>query len=495
MKSMHLHTVSYCNHRYFRMQQMKLFRSLHSKILFGYAVVGLLFVVFVGTSIIQFRVLKDELNRRQGIVSFFDLLRDARRLEKNFLLYKKEADLHEAVEQANKATQLLEALLRKQPELSAEEVGSVATYRDRLLDFQSALSAPGLSAEILKETFVAGSSALRLGERLDDDAQRRVDEAIRHHEINLQRIIWVMLALGLLVGILVTRSVVRPLRELERSLQKIAKGEAGRLEGEDSGDEMASLTRSINDTLHELEARQSTMARSSRLMALGTMLSGVAHELNNPLSNISSSCQILQEEMNELPDEQIRTLLGQIDDQVMRSQRIVSALLNNSGSGSLERRSQNVLLLLDETLTLLRNQIPASIVVKLEVAKDVVVVIDRTRFQQVLINVIKNAAEAIHGEGNIVLRAWREEFPEGRGTTFEIEDDGEGIAGEPALRIFDPFYTTKPTGKGIGLGLFVASEIVTQHGGTIAAESVVSGGTRIWIHVPDEGKTSGESDV
>jgi signal transduction histidine kinase len=486
--------VANCNDCYYKMQHMKL-RSLHAKILFGYAFVGLLLVFFVGTSIVQFRMLKGELIRRHEIGNFFDQLRDARRMEKNFLLYEREVDLGEAIDRANGAVQLSESIFAKELALSPSDLATVLTYRDRLLEFQNAHSTHVQPPTLLKETYLAGSSALRLGERLDEEAQIRVDEAIRHHEINLQRIIWATLGLGLIVGIMVTQSVVRPLRELEQGLYKVAKGEAGRVDGEDSDDEMASLSRSINLTLHQLENRQSTMARSSRLMALGTMLSGVAHELNNPLSNISSSCQILQEELDELPAEQIHTLLAQIDDQVLRSQRIVSSLLNNSGIGVLYRERESALKLINETLSLLEKQIPASIEVTIEVKPDVEVEIDHTRFQQVLINVIKNAAEAIPDGGRIVLRSWREEFPEGRGTTFEIEDDGDGISPETARHMFDPFYTTKPTGKGIGLGLFMVSEIVTQHGGTIAAESLGGAGTRIWIHIPDEVHGRGEGSV
>ena len=463
---------------------MKALTSLHAKILIGYAVVGVLFVGFVANSLLQFRLLQAELGKQTATVAFFDALRDARRLEKNFLLYEKKGDLDEAIEQAGSAVQLLRDIS------AGQELGVMEVYRDRLLELLHPDATKLPVHDLQRAVYLAGSAALRLGERLNASSRQAVEEAVQRHETNLLRSIWVGLLLGLITGILVTRSVVRPIREIERNLQKIARGEAGRLAGNDLGDEVASLALSINDTLQELELRQNAVAKSSRLVALGTMLSGVAHELNNPLSNISSSCQILLEEWRELPDEQIQRLLGQIDNQVLRSQRIVSSLGNTPESKALLRAAENVRGLTEEACELLRNQIPPTVRIVIEIPGEIVASVDQTRFQQVLINVIKNAAEAVAADGKIIIRAWRDDFPEGRGTSWEIEDDGEGLADNVAQRIFDPFFTTKPTGQGVGLGLFVAHEIVAQHGGIITAEGLSGGGTRVWIHVPDQNDSS-----
>ncbi|NTV71579.1 MAG: HAMP domain-containing histidine kinase [Azonexaceae bacterium] len=474
---------------------MRFLTSLHAKILIGYAVVGILFVGFIVNSLIQFRLLRAELGKQADIVVFFDILRDARRLEKNFLLYEKKTDLNEAIDKAGSATQLLSNIEVGQNTVSVGEARAVSAYRDRLIELVRAEGEKSVPQDLLKAVYLTGSAALRVGERLNAAAQQSVQAALLRHETNLQRSIWAGLLLGLIIGVLVTRSVVRPIREIERNLQKIAKGETGRLAGNDLGDEVASLAQSINDTLQELEARQKAVAQSSRLVALGTMLSGVAHELNNPLSNISSSCQILFEEWQELPSDQIQRLLSQIDNQVLRSQRIVSSLSNDPESKALHRTKENVYRLTKEATELLRNQVLPTVTITIDADREIEAMVDRTRFQQVLINVIKNAAEAVKADGNIIIRAWREVFPEGRGTTWEIEDDGTGITDAVAQRIFDPFYTTKPTGQGVGLGLFVAHEIVSQHDGIITAEGAPGGGTRVWIHVPDQSHSNETEDT
>jgi len=467
---------------------MRLFASLHAKILIGYVLVGVLFVGFIANSLIQFRLLREELSKQTQIVVFFDALRDARRLEKNFLLYEKQADLSEAIERASVAIQLLGDIQNGSIGFADAEVRAVGVYRDRLIDLVHATDGKAMPQDLLRSVYLTGSAALRFGERLNATAQQEVHAATVRHETNLLRSIWAGLSLGLIAGILVTRSVVRPIREIERNLQKIAKGETGRLAGNEQGGEVASLAQSINDTLHELEARQKAVAQSSRLVALGTMLAGVAHELNNPLSNISSSCQILLEEWQELPSEQIQRLLSQIDDQVLRSQRIVSSLSNTPESKALHRAKVNVYRLTEEAISSLGHQILPTVTITIDADRALDATVDRTRFLQVLINVIKNASEAVEADGQIVIRVWREVFPEGRGTTWEVEDDGAGVTDTVIQRIFDPFYTTKPIGQGVGLGLFVAHEIVSQHGGVITVEGLPGGGTRVWIHVPDQGE-------
>jgi signal transduction histidine kinase len=470
---------------------MKPFRSLHSKILLGYSAVSVLFVVLVASALVQFRFLKDELVRQEEVTTFYDELRDARRLEKNFLLYRKLGDMEAAVAQGEAALQAFERVRGLPVALGEDEQNSVGLYIERLLSLKASAENDTLTQLQIDEAFRIGSRALRLGERLNQEAHEKVSAVLRRHDTYLVRTIWASLALGLIAGLLVTRSVIRPLREIETSLRRVARGEVGRIDGRDTGDEVESLARSINDTLQELEIRQAGVARSSRLVALGTMLSGVAHELNNPLSNISSSCQILQEEWGELPDQQARLLLGQIDGQVMRSQRIVSSLLNFAGGSALNISHENVSRLVDESLALLRHDLSAGVEVATDIDPQLVIHVDRLRFQQVLINVIKNALDALAGKGNLTIRGWREEFPEGLGTTLEVEDSGPGIPSEILPRIFDPFFTTKQVGQGTGLGLFVTHEIVSLHGGIISAESSGSGGTRLWMHIPDARQTKG----
>lgn len=293
---------------------MKIFRSLHAKILFGYSVVGGLFILLVANALVEFRSVEGELAKQQQVVVFYDAVRHARRLEKNFLLYLRISDLREALETINTALDSLDDIRSKGlwVPVAESDLQEVRKYRDSLTALLDTSAERPASPELLKRVYLAGLGVIKLGERLDGAAKSRVGSVLSQHDARLLETIGAALALALIAGVLVTRSVVRPLRDIESSLQRVAKGETERLDGHEAGSEVESLTRSINDTIHEIEVRQENQARSSRLMALGTMLSGVAHELNNPLSNISSSCQILQEEWEELPDAQAHQLLSLI---------------------------------------------------------------------------------------------------------------------------------------------------------------------------------------
>lgn len=466
---------------------MKIPNSLHGKITLGYVLVGGVFVALLVNALFQFRALEVELGRQRAVVDFYDAVRDARRLEKNFLLYQKTADIVEAIERAKSAKvafeHIPEPLRRDHGEAAdADNVTQYPALLERLMATTGDGAPPG---SLLREAFATGSALIHLGERLDNAVEKRVASAVQRHDADLQTAIWAALALAALAGILVTRSVVRPLREIEASLRKVAKGEVARLEGPEAEAEVASLTRSINDTLQEVTDRQTSQARSSRLMALGTMLSGVAHELNNPLSNISSSCQILEEEWQELPEPQVQKLLSQIDGQVLRAQHIVATLLDFSGSRSLQRRPEGLRELVEDSSRMLAGQISPGIALAIEVPAELRIDVDRRRFQQVLINMIKNAADATTDHGKVFISAWREDFPEGPGVTLEIADDGAGIPDDQLGHVFDPFYTTKAVGKGTGLGLFVAHEIISQHGGKLSVDSRLNEGTQFWIHIPD----------
>ncbi|MGE5385151.1 MAG: sensor histidine kinase [Betaproteobacteria bacterium] len=466
---------------------MRIFHSLHAKILLGYCLVGGLFVVLVASALVQFIKLQTQLSEQRKVTVFYDAVRSARRMEKNFLLYRKPADLAEAIEKATVAQEAFEGmpLTVRERVVTPEEAGDVAHYRELLLELAGRDKRKRIPQEVQDDLYIVGGRLLQSGEALGQDAGERLDRAVDRHERNLLATILAAVILAVVAGALVTRSVVRPLRAIEGRLSKVARGETGRIEGEEQDSEVRSLAASINSALVELENRQQLVARSSRLVALGTMLSGVAHELNNPLSNISSSCQILMEEIGEISPQAAGRLLSQIDDQVLRAQRIVSALLNFSRDRDFVRRRERLGELVEEAVLLVRGQLPGGARLEILVPPDIGIDVEKQRFQQVLVNLIKNAAEAIAADGSIILSAWRESFPEGQGTTIEVEDTGHGIVAADLPHVFDPFFTTKPVGKGTGLGLFVAHEIVAQHGGTLSVTSEPGKWTRFWMHIPD----------
>jgi signal transduction histidine kinase len=221
----------------------------------------------------------------------------------------------------------------------------------------------------------------------------------------------------------------------------------------------------------------------------------VAHELNNPLSNIWSSCQILQEELQESDPEHQRVLLAQIDEQCERARHIVRSLQDFARERHFSRKHFLLRQLVEQTLRFIKAEIPSQVAVTLDVDEALYLNADLQRMQQVLLNLIKNALDAMPGSGSIVIaaRLRREDepsdFPEdcevaGDTVDISVRDSGTGMDAACLARIFDPFFTTKDVGHGMVLGLFIVYQIIEEHEGCITASSTEGQGTTFYIRLP-----------
>jgi signal transduction histidine kinase len=228
------------------------------------------------------------------------------------------------------------------------------------------------------------------------------------------------------------------------------------------------------------------MVQSEKLASLGTLLAGVAHELNNPLSNISTSAQILAEEIKNPDPEFHATLVGQIEEQTDKARDIVRTLLEFSRTGAFRKQQLKLNEVIASAIRLLRSEIPSGISIELDMPAELQVLVDKQRMQQVFLNLIKNAVDACGSDGKIWISA-REFLSEGLPEVeILVSDNGPGIAAQDLKKIFDPFYTSKDVGKGSGLGLFIVHDIIASHGGTITVDSRLDEGTTFIIWLPGE---------
>jgi signal transduction histidine kinase len=239
--------------------------------------------------------------------------------------------------------------------------------------------------------------------------------------------------------------------------------------------------------IEELGKRSEQIVQSEKMASLGTLTSGVAHELNNPLNNISTSTQILLDELEDGDLEYQRQALEEIENQVVRARDIVRALLEFSRETSYSPTPVYFKNLVDKTLNMIKGEVPSKVSIKLDVPDDINGEIDPRRIQQVLINLILNGIQAMEKGGRLYIKAWEEK--DKPGFYFEVRDTGHGVSQEDLPKIFEPFFTTKDighrdVGHGSGLGLAVSQGIVEQHGGWIKAESKVNEGTTFTVFLP-----------
>jgi two-component system NtrC family sensor kinase len=246
---------------------------------------------------------------------------------------------------------------------------------------------------------------------------------------------------------------------------------------------MAAALRSRDEKLHDFARRK--IMESERLALIGQLAADVAHELNNPLQGIVTYSHLLRE--RGASSDAAKGWVEKIVLQADRSTRIIRGLLDFSRPRTPVKRPTPVNALLDECIALVEHQaLFQNIEVVKQYAGDVPdVVIDRSLMQQVFMNLIINAVEAMKGGGRLALTTCFD--PIAHMVEVGVLDTGHGIKPEDVDRVFEPFFTTKEVGHGTGLGLAISFGIVKEHHGAIAVESELGKGTAFTISLPVNG--------
>lgn len=264
----------------------------------------------------------------------------------------------------------------------------------------------------------------------------------------------------------------RRCQELERRLQV-------------RGEELAAANVALDDGLRQLAASQEQLLHAGRMAAVGTLFAGLSHELNNPLAVIVGNVDNLRHLTR--PDEPIARVIDAIDRQATRATRLVSALLRFSRTGSIGHEEVAP----DELIQLVVDLLAAEarrreIDLRVTIADGLnPLFVVRHEIESALVNITTNALQATPEGGVVELSVFAEPRDAVAGVRFVARDTGVGIAPEILPQIFDPFFTTKPEGEGTGLGLSLAREIASTHGGQLAVESVVGQGTTMSLWLPE----------
>jgi signal transduction histidine kinase len=236
--------------------------------------------------------------------------------------------------------------------------------------------------------------------------------------------------------------------------------------------------------LEELKRTHAQLIHAEKLSAVGKLASGVAHEINNPLTTILGQAHLLlSKPASEVPPH-VRERLTIVTEEASRAARIVQDLLLFARQHPPERRPCSLAEQVRRVLDLKGYQLQQDGVrVVTELAPSPNALGDENQLQQVLLNLVQNAHQAMAnrpGEQVLTVRVW----PAGRNVCLEVRDTGPGIPEEIMPRIFDPFFTTKPPGEGSGLGLSVSYGIVTALGGVLRAENRPEGGAAFVLELP-----------
>lgn len=266
-------------------------------------------------------------------------------------------------------------------------------------------------------------------------------------------------------------------------------------------------TQELSKAYDELKQSQMRLVQSEKMSGLGQMVAGVVHEINTPLAYSRSNVSVVSEQLPELKDmlaeaaqyvEQAgnarlaksmseNDMLGDLDELLKGSlnglDQIAELVVNLKNFSRVDRKkTENVSLnqSLDSTLVIAKNAIKYKAEVVKHYGNIPAVSCAPSQINQVFLNLLVNAAQAIDEQGTITLTTTKR----GEFVDVIVEDTGKGIPADVLPKIFDPFFTTKPVGEGTGLGLAIAYQIVEQHGGSIKVDSTVGKGTRFTVSLP-----------
>ena len=423
-------------------------------------------------------------------------IQQARRFEKNYLLYG--TGLDSAIEYAHEARATLGGASAEFARIVGQKpYGEMRQHLERyeqlLLSLASApTGAAGarrsaLEAEIRQHGAEMVAAALRVAE-----AERQsVRSMLRLSKQMPLAALAVLLVLIVYITNFLARQLLAPLGRMVNAAGRIAKGDFTPLQpARRYRDEFTGLALAINRMMQELNQRQEALAEAQKLRAIGTLTAGIAHELNNPINNISLTAEAMLEDYRTLSDadrlDMCRDLLAQTE----RAQGIVRNLLDFSRQRDVHMEVIDLAALLRSTAKLAGNQIKLT-GARLELAvPDGVPAIrgDRQQLSQVFVNLYLNALDAMASEG--LIRVVVNCAPSHQGyVQVDVSDNGSGIPTDVLPFIFDPFFTTKKA-KGTGLGLSVSYGIVTKHGGDISVTSSPGSGTTFSVLLPVDAPSS-----
>ena len=450
-------------------------------------------VIFAGFSFQIHRDIGRRLRLLELTGDLFSNILEARRFEKNFLLYRQPASLQEALSFVQRVEDLYsshetEILKSKLGPKDPEFIRTLTAYKTVLTQIKTLIQPrrPGepLNFAHLEDSLRnLGQNLVEITERWDKEERGQIDRLFQRAMYLFMVSILIFLGLGILVAFYLARLLVQPMIQMQGAMEKIAHGDFAPIPESSSSEEFRSLFRAFNRMSQELEEHQEQLLQSRKIAAIGTLTSGIAHELNNPINNIVLTAETLQEDFSQLGPEEAVGLIHDILIQADRASEIVKGLLDFSRSEHPEFEPLAIATVVGETLKLVRNQIMLSgIQVEKDMPPEVPLISgDRKSLQQVFLNLFINAIQAMPDGGSLHIGVHSEDA---QCLKIDVRDTGAGIAPENLPHIFDPFYTTKEVGRGTGLGLSVTYGIIEKHGGHIEAHSQKGQGTVFTITLP-----------
>lgn len=425
---------------------------------------------------LRFVEIADDLN-----ASFLEM----RLSEKNFFLFRDRKAIPEIEEKIKKTMQSIDLvrsdIIRAIGETDLRELEShLNTYSEIVEEASKGSPEDTTLGSRLRE---AGRKLREFSASITKLERKRVNDLVMSSKSILFVLFLAILLSALLASHFISRKILNSLRQIENLTKSISQGNFKKIKGFQPRDELGSVIDAINSMSEELSHREEELIQSKKLASLGVLTAGVAHELNNPLNNISMIAQTYEELYDHLGREKRIEFMNKVEGETERIREIVKNLLDFSKPRDAHLRTSDINAVIRKAMRLVQNMLDVSnieTIVNLEEGLPLVF-IDENQIQQVLVNLITNAVQAMAEGGRLFLTTRPRE--DRNSVEVAVMDTGKGIPPEYVPHIFDPFFSTKGDG-GTGLGLSVSYGIIKNHKGDIRVESKPGVGTTFTIVLP-----------
>jgi two-component system NtrC family sensor kinase len=447
---------------------------------------------------ISFRTIVSKLRAIEIIDDLNITVLEMRKAEKNYFLYKDESAITELIalgKEEFKGIQSEKGYISSN--LGQETFEALQTKIRQYVEMANFIKEhPHITQDFEVKFRNLGHQLTQSLEVLLKQERKNVNHIIMFGVLTLIGSLGVLLLFQLVLWRYFSRLIIQELATMEPLIIKVSEGRFHEVAVAPitPQNEIGIAIKAIADMARELEKREGELLQSGKLASLGVLISGVVHELGNPLNNISLMAQTYLSLYDMLGDEEKKTFMGDILNQSERIRKIMHNLLDFARQKKQELVEHNPGELVETSIGLVINHMKLADV---ELHKIITpnlppVFVDAPQIEQVLVNLFVNAIQAMPKGGDLFVEVGHDR--ESDSVFIKVRDTGAGIPKDILPNIFDPFFSTKGT-KGTGLGLSVSYGIIRQNNGEITAESQEGVGTTFTIKLPCHGKQEGEGDA
>lgn len=466
-------------------------KDLRTKILLFTATALAFLIIHVVGYVYNINVFRNQLEVLDISHYFMEDVLELRRYEKNFLYYKELKDLDEILKYIQKIKTTLQKIEKE--DLFQGIAEKFVNFHKKLDEYETLLN------NYKNDKCLNPEKIRHYGQEILSFAEHILKTNKEYIRDTLNKILFIPTIVTILFGgtlilllIVLAHTILKQISFIQSVTDRIAKGDFSYIsEDTEGGTTFSVIIKAFNRMIRELDERQNALIQAKKLSAVGTLVSGIAHELNNPLNNISLTAEAILEEFEDLEKEEIEEMLNEILGEAKRASSVVKNLLDFS-----RRKNEDVKEiikireLIDSTIKLVKNQLMISDIQLIrEVPTDLPNIMGNVdNLKQVFVNLFLNAIQAMPDGGYLKISA----KPVDKYVRIDVEDSGIGMPPEVMERIFDPFFSTKPVGKGTGLGLSIVYGIIKKHGGYIEVNSKQGKGTTFTVYLPIYSPTPSE---